>query len=417
MAGFRVRVNGGEQTVSNTTGVGVKITNLSATGNIMELWGGATPTLQFYIQTDGAAVFTGTITFANISSAVVTGTTAVIGGTSAAQPTGVSGYFVNTSSSDPRGLMTAQYSTDTTAARLHFRKGRGTEAGPTVVVTGDMLGRMRFSGYDGSSYLQMASVDAQVTGTVGANRVPTKLTFATATDAATSVLTTALTLNEKQQALFTDGSAGAPSVAVASAPTTGMYLYDSNGMAFSRAGTARLYIGGGLRMSSDVDLSWTNSTSNPNTTTDVTLVRDAANTLALRNGTNAQAFLPYGYLSGSRKGYGSVQTAVGSVTLSGASTATGNIIPAGAFVVGVATTTTTAITGASGYTVGDGSDVDRYGDITGTALGTHSDNTSATANPTGYNAAASAITLTAKTSNFTGGVVQVVVFYLTTGAA
>lgn len=125
----------------------------------------------------------------------------------------------------------------------------------------------------------------------------------------------------------------------------------------------------------------------------------------------------YGYKVGGRNAYGQIQTALSALTLSGATTTASNLVPAGATLIGVATTTTTTITGATGYTVGDGSDADRFGDITGTAVGTHSNNTNATADPTGWASAARSIVLTAKTSNFTGGVVQVVVAYTTTGSA
>jgi len=124
----------------------------------------------------------------------------------------------------------------------------------------------------------------------------------------------------------------------------------------------------------------------------------------------------YGYKVSSRVAYGRIQTAVSALTLSGATTTATNLVPAGATLIGVATTTTTTITGATGYTVGDGSDADRFGDITGTAVATHSDNTNATADPTGWASAARSIVLTAKTSNFTGGVVQVVAAYTTTGS-
>lgn len=117
-------------------------------------------------------------------------------------PSGVKLYVADTGGSDPRGIMTAQYSTDTNGARLHFRKARGTEASPTVVVTGDTLGRVRFSGYDGSAYLQMGSIDVISTGTIGTNRVPTQMIFQTATNSAPSVLTTALTLGSDQSATF-----------------------------------------------------------------------------------------------------------------------------------------------------------------------------------------------------------------------
>ena len=109
-------------------------------------------------------------------------------------PGGVEGYFATSSAADPRGLMSAQYSTDATAARIHLRKARGTEAAPTTIVTGDVLGRVRFSGYDSANYLQMASIDVLSTGTIAATRVPTYMAFSVATDAAPSVLTEVLRL-------------------------------------------------------------------------------------------------------------------------------------------------------------------------------------------------------------------------------
>ncbi len=124
-----------------------------------------------------------------------------------------------------------------------------------------------------------------------------------------------------------------------------------------------------------------------------------------------------GYLSGARSTNATMQSVTGQVTLSGATTATTNIIPAGATVESVATTTTTTITGATGYQVGDGSDADRWGDKTGTAIGTNTGSTDYTADPRWWTAAARAVTLTAKTSNFTGGVVQVTVFYWSAAGA
>jgi hypothetical protein len=134
-------------------------------------------------------------TWAGSANVVTIGplTTLKVGGVTA--PSGVEGYFASTSASDPRGLMSAQYSTDTTAARIHLRKGRGTEAAPTTIVTGDVLGRVRFSGYDSANYLQMASIDVVSTGTIAATRVPTYMTFSVATDAAPSVLTEVLRLS------------------------------------------------------------------------------------------------------------------------------------------------------------------------------------------------------------------------------
>ena len=96
---------------------------------------------------------------------------------------------VDTSSSSPRGILSTQISTDTNGARVGFAKARGTAGGETTVVTGDTLGRLMFRGYDGSNYLEMASVEVGASGTVASTRVPTYMAFSTATDAAPSVLT------------------------------------------------------------------------------------------------------------------------------------------------------------------------------------------------------------------------------------
>lgn len=98
----------------------------------------------------------------------------------------------DTSASDPRGIMSAQYSTDAIGARIHLRKARGTEAVSAIVVTGDVLGQLRVSGYDGATHLQVASIEVVSTGTIAATRVPTYMTFSVATDAAPSVLTEGL---------------------------------------------------------------------------------------------------------------------------------------------------------------------------------------------------------------------------------
>jgi hypothetical protein len=99
--------------------------------------------------------------------------------------------------------------------------------------------------------------------------------------------------------------------------------------------------------------------------------------------------------------------------LSGASaTTTGTFIPDGAVVVGVTTRVSTLLTGATGYTIGDGTDADRWGDITGTAVGTTSDNRDWTAGTIECFTAGGNITLTAKTSNFTAGAIEISVFYL-----
>jgi len=109
---------------------------------------------------------------------------------------------VETGSSTPRGISSYQYSTDTNSARIGSLKARGTEISPTTIVTGDVLGHHSFWGYEGTNWLEMGSVSVQSTGTIGTNRIPTKMIFQTATDASPSVKTAALTLNADQSATF-----------------------------------------------------------------------------------------------------------------------------------------------------------------------------------------------------------------------
>jgi hypothetical protein len=101
---------------------------------------------------------------------------------------------------------------------------------------------------------------------------------------------------------------------------------------------------------------------------------------------------------------------------SGAAVTATNLIPKGAFVLGVTTRVTTALgtgNGTSGYQVGDGVDDDRWGNVTGTAIGTDTDNSDATADWTGAFTAATSVVLTANGGNFDGtGVIRVTVLYI-----
>lgn len=101
------------------------------------------------------------------------------------------------------------------------------------------------------------------------------------------------------------------------------------------------------------------------------------------------------------------------VSLSGASTASTTLIPAGARLLGVTYRVTTAVTGATSFDVGDGSDVDRFGDNIAVTLGTTGNETNYTADPMWWTAAARAITFTGVGGSFSGGVVRLHVYYLT----
>lgn len=107
-------------------------------------------------------------------------------------------------------------------------------------------------------------------------------------------------------------------------------------------------------------------------------------------------------------------------SVTGATVTATNLIPAKANVLGVNTVVTVALgtgSGTTGYTVGDGSDVDRWGAVTGTAAGTDTDGNDATANPTGWFTAANNVVITAAGGNFDGtGSIFVHVMYTLTEA-
>ena len=82
---------------------------------------------------------------------------------------------------------------------IEFRKARGTVAAPTVVTSADDIGQVDFyAAVAAGEYVRSAQILAECTGTVATTRGPGVLTFKTATDAAPSVLTTALTISAAQ---------------------------------------------------------------------------------------------------------------------------------------------------------------------------------------------------------------------------
>ncbi len=140
--------------------------------------------------------------------------------------------------------------------------------------------------------------------------------------------------------------------------------------------------------------------------------------LAQRNGTTAQISRIYATW-GSATDYhrAAFETAKATLTnVSGASVTASSLIPDGAVVIGVTTKVTTGLgtgNGTTGYNVGDGSDADRWGSITGTASGTSSDNRDWTATTVQAFTSANDVVLTALGGNFDGtGVIDVSVQYL-----
>lgn len=111
-------------------------------------------------------------------------------------------------------------------------------------------------------------------------------------------------------------------------------------------------------------------------------------------------------------------TIVKDITLTGASVSFVSFIPAGATVLGVSGIVTTAITGATGYTVGVATAAARYVDTNTLTLGstfTPANQISTEVAPRTY-LSYTDIVVTAKTSNFTGGALRVALTYTTISA-
>ncbi len=102
----------------------------------------------------------------------------------------------------------------------------------------------------------------------------------------------------------------------------------------------------------------------------------------------------------------------------GTETATG-AIPAGAQVIGVVGRVVTAVTGpGASFTVGDGTDADRWSGAKGLTAGTTWTQDDATADPAGtWAATARNVVLTANSGTFTAGQVRITVFYWDVDAA
>lgn len=108
----------------------------------------------------------------------------------------------DTSTNATRGIINSQYNTGANSAQFNLFKARGTLASPTTIVTGDLLGRVIAGGYDGTAFLSMADIKFLSTGTIGANRIPTIMTFSTGTDASPSVLTERMRISTAGQISF-----------------------------------------------------------------------------------------------------------------------------------------------------------------------------------------------------------------------
>jgi hypothetical protein len=88
-----------------------------------------------------------------------------------------------------------RFSDATTACNLIFKKHRGTEAAPTALLSGDLLGAMYFQGYTGAALNNSACIIGQAAGAFATGDAPGRLLFQT-TPAASTTVTTRMAITE-----------------------------------------------------------------------------------------------------------------------------------------------------------------------------------------------------------------------------
>lgn len=257
---------------------------------------------------------------------------------------------------------------------------------------------------------------SQGTGTGAGGSIIFQVAPAGTTGTAQNALSTALTINGAGHLLIPGGSATSIPLQFSSAGLGWSTLLGGNNIGISRISSQttvfRVDVNGTVGTPGSFRIGTIGSE-------DVILLRDAANTLAQRNDTNAQESRVYGsFASATNFQRLSIKTLREvSTTLSGATYVSTIAIPAYAVLIGVTTRVNTAITGATTYDVGDGTDVDLWGAAIPVALNSESRTANFTAvAATGAAATSRTVTLTANGSNFTGGVVEICLHYLTTEA-
>jgi hypothetical protein len=97
-------------------------------------------------------------------------------------------------------IAVGRWSADTSPSSLYAIKSRAAVIGvaSTIVQSGDQIGQVVFTADDGVTFIQAATIVAEVDGTPGASDMPGRLVFKTTPDGSATP-TTALTINNAQQ--------------------------------------------------------------------------------------------------------------------------------------------------------------------------------------------------------------------------
>ena len=191
----------------------------------------------------------------------------------------------------------------------------------------------------------------------------------------------------------------------------------TNGVAITSAGNMQCIFtanGDGVRFGSGQNISWSSLANPSSSVSDLFLSRDGPSILAQKRGNVSQTSRIYDTYGSSTDYHRlAIATARATATMTGASVTLTGLIPAGAVIVGVTTKVTTAITGATSFSVGTAAAPTRFGTTLPLIIGSTSDNRNWTSGTIECFPTATDIVLTAIGPNFTAGVVYVSVQYMT----
>jgi hypothetical protein len=210
--------------VTDNTNAALRVTQLG-TGNALLVEDSTNPdSTPFVIDASGNVVVGNTTAS---SSGVVSGILQI-------QGSGVNGSSAN-----------FQAYSASTSGTFEFDRSRGSLGTQTVVQSGDRLGRIFFSGSDGTSFIRGAEIFADVDGTPGTSDMPGRLVFSTTADGA-STPTERMRIDSSGNVLVTNaaglgyGTGAGGAVTQLTSRTTGVTLSKPTGAItmFSAAGSA-----------------------------------------------------------------------------------------------------------------------------------------------------------------------------------
>jgi hypothetical protein len=143
---------------------------------------------------DGSAVFneTGTAVDFRVESNNLTHALFVDGDTDRVgigTDTPIARFSVVDEGSSPELFNIANFNDTSDSGELRFRKARGTEASPTIVLEDDSAPSFFFQGYDGSVFRNLAAIVSSVDGTPGSDDMPGSLSFWTNPDGTSQTVT------------------------------------------------------------------------------------------------------------------------------------------------------------------------------------------------------------------------------------